>query len=239
MSKMALIVVGIDFGTTFSGWAYSTHDDFATDPTKIFAPQWNSSDQMISLKTPTCILIKPDGKTVDTFGYDAENRYTQLAADEIHKDWYFFRRFKMKLYDAQESIAQSTMLKDETGKELKALTVFSLSIKCLRDDFYDHLSRSICGKFNTSDIHWVLTVPAIWDEPAKQFMRTSAQEAGLEIEHLSLALEPEAASIYCRHAKMIRTENLKTQNISTFKSGTRYLVCDTGGTRHVRNMRYS
>jgi hypothetical protein len=26
------------------------------------------------------------------------------------------------------------------------------------------------------DIHWVLTVPAIWDEVAKKFMRKSAEE---------------------------------------------------------------
>ncbi|NWX94587.1 HS12B protein, partial [Nothoprocta pentlandii] len=51
-------------------------------------------------------------------------------------------------------------------------------------------------------VRWVITVPAIWKQPAKQFMREAAYEAGLvspeHPEQLLIALEPEAASIYCR-----------------------------------------
>jgi hypothetical protein len=48
---------------------------------------------------PTTILIRPDGKTIDSFGFDAESRYAELAEDGEHKDWYFFKRFKMQLFD--------------------------------------------------------------------------------------------------------------------------------------------
>ena len=30
------------------------------------------------------------------------------------------------------------------------------------------------------DIHWVLTVPAIWNEPAKQFMREAAVDVRID-----------------------------------------------------------
>ncbi|KAJ7353753.1 hypothetical protein OS493_032623 [Desmophyllum pertusum] len=51
-----------------------------------------------------------------------------------------------------------------------------------------------------------ITVPAIWKPPAKQFMREAAYQAGIASsdvpEQLLIALEPEAASVYCRERKM-------------------------------------
>jgi hypothetical protein len=44
----------------------------------------------------------------------------------------------------------------------------------------DHLFRNFKDRvpqLQDEDIHWVLTVPAIWDEVAKKFMRKSAEEA--------------------------------------------------------------
>ena len=54
----------------------------------------------MSLKTSTCILFKPN-KTFDSFGYDAEDAYGELSAEENgeHKKWYYFRRFKMELFN--------------------------------------------------------------------------------------------------------------------------------------------
>ena len=67
-------------------------------------------------------------------------------------------------------------MEDETGKKLKALTVFSLTIKYLIDDLIENLNKQIKNGVDKNDINWVLTVPAIWDEHAKQFMRTAARE---------------------------------------------------------------
>ena len=53
------------------------------------------------------------------------------------------------------------------------MTVFSISLKYIRD----HLFKSLSDKFSEiqkEDIHYVLTVPAIWDDNAKQFMREAA-----------------------------------------------------------------
>jgi sarcosine oxidase delta subunit len=53
----------------------------------------------VSHKTPTCVLLKPDASFYK-FGYEAEDRYNEIAEsdDENHKDYYFFRRFKMVLH---------------------------------------------------------------------------------------------------------------------------------------------
>ncbi|CAG2224154.1 unnamed protein product [Mytilus edulis] len=48
------------------------------------------------------------------------------------------------------------------------------------------------------DIFWVVSVPAIWNDSAKQFMRESAEKVGIEGEKFIMVYEPEAASIYAR-----------------------------------------
>ena len=96
-----LLAAAIDFGTTYSGYAFSFRDDFQRDPTKISVNNWSSGSH-ISMKAPTCVLIKPDG-TFDSFGYEADNKYGQLAENEdnlgFHKQWFYFRRFKMVLFN--------------------------------------------------------------------------------------------------------------------------------------------
>ena len=69
------------------------------------------------------------------------------------------------------------MVKAANGKHVKAMTVFSRSIRYLKDEAL----KVICQRtgddyYNVSDIQWVLTVPAIWTPAAKQFMREAAYE---------------------------------------------------------------
>jgi uncharacterized protein YqjF (DUF2071 family) len=93
-----LMVAAIDFGTTYSGYAFSTISNFKLDPLKIHANQaWNAGGrQLLSLKTPTSL----DGrKQIVYFGYEAENAYAELVLDEKHHDNYYFSRFKMRLYN--------------------------------------------------------------------------------------------------------------------------------------------
>lgn len=96
-----LLVAAIDFGTTYSGYAFSTRNDFKTDPTNAFLKEWvDPTSAMISYKTSTCILFTKE-KKFSHFGFEAEAKYLDLKDDKDHTDWYFFRRFKMSLYDKQ------------------------------------------------------------------------------------------------------------------------------------------
>ncbi|WAQ95287.1 HS12A-like protein, partial [Mya arenaria] len=122
---------------------------------------------------PTCALIRPDGQSLEAFGYDAEDRYTELASEDKHRPWYFFKRFKMMLFDKME-LHRGTEIEDVLGKKLTAKTAGILR----------------CG--------------------------------------LLIALEPESASIYCRHlpAEMCRGTSV---SVTTFEPGTKYMVLDAGG----------
>lgn len=43
---MALLVASIDFGTTYSGWAYSSRTEYDGEPTKVYARQWQGGSLM-------------------------------------------------------------------------------------------------------------------------------------------------------------------------------------------------
>ncbi|XP_045204275.2 heat shock 70 kDa protein 12A-like [Mercenaria mercenaria] len=224
----ALLVAAIDFGTTYSGWAFSFEHEYERDPTKVFAKNW-SGGQLVSQKGPTCVLIHPDGKRLHSFGYEAESKYGELALDKRHKQWFFFKRFKMSLY-GRIGIERNIMLEDASGKKLTAKTVFALSIKYLKDDLIKMSEKRLAGAgIRNYSIHWVLTVPAIWNDAAKQFMREAAQDAGILKENLTIALEPEAASLFCRHLPVEKCLGREKISLSKFKAGTKYLVLDAGG----------
>lgn len=81
-------VAAIDFGTAYSGYAFSTLNDYNADPLNISTLPWKS------YKIPTNILFDADKKFI-AFGNQAEEMYSILQKEKC----YFFRKFKMLLYD--------------------------------------------------------------------------------------------------------------------------------------------
>ncbi|XP_053400020.1 heat shock 70 kDa protein 12A-like [Mercenaria mercenaria] len=227
-----LVVAAIDFGTTYSGYAFSFANEFKDDPTKVYAQtKWVAgSGALMSLKTPTILLLNKD-KTFNAFGYEAENAYTELAEDGEHEDYYYFRRFKMMLYNST-GLKRNIEIEDGNGHKMKALTVFGIAIKYLKGHLMDNLRNKIHGIIE-EDIRWVLTVPAIWNDGSKQFMREAAEMAGIKRENLVIALEPEAASLFCMHLpvdKMSMEGSMSdSMRVSPFSKGTKYMVVDVGG----------
>lgn len=72
-----------------------------------------------------------------------------------------------------QNLSKSTMVDDINGKSMQALEVFSLSIEY----FKNHLLETIRTRAESVDlgyIHFVITVPTIWNDSAKQFMREAA-----------------------------------------------------------------
>lgn len=64
-------------------------------------------------------------------------------------------------------------LKEAGGKTLPAIAVFTLSIKALKDHLLDMLDTR-GTTLRAEEALWVLTVPAIWTDSAKFFMRKAA-----------------------------------------------------------------
>ncbi|KAL3866106.1 hypothetical protein ACJMK2_043439 [Sinanodonta woodiana] len=197
---------------------------------KIAFPQaFNGGNhKLLSLKTPTSILINKDRK-FENFGYEAEERYEELCLLKQHEQFYFFKHFKMKLQELK-GLEANFLLADETGsKELPAMLVFSLAIKCLME----HALKYIKGKRGNTDessILWALTVPAIWNEAETQFMKDAAVKAGIKREYLKIVFEPEAASFACRYLHINTLDQTKYKPcFSDVPIGTMYMVVDLGG----------
>lgn len=96
-----------------------------------------------------------------------------------------------------------------------------------------HLQATYGAHMSKREVQWCLTVPAMWDDWAKQRMRLCAQRAGMVTgpdcprelapgaspHPLIVVLESEAASVYCsRRCKQL-----------ALKRGDQFLVADVGG----------
>ncbi|VDI20358.1 Hypothetical predicted protein, partial [Mytilus galloprovincialis] len=167
------LVAALDIGTSYSGYAFSMRSNFKTNPLKIHANQaWNAGGrQFLSLKTPTALLLNPD-KQFKAFGYEAEREYSKLSIENKRSGHFLFRRFKMNLHN-KKKIGNDLIIEDITGKPMEALYVFTLSIEALAKHLMALLEKQGTG-IKPEEIRWVLTVPAIWTDSAKQFMRKAA-----------------------------------------------------------------
>ncbi|KAM9027443.1 heat shock 70 kDa protein 12B isoform 2-T2 [Ara ararauna] len=167
------VVVAIDFGTTSSGYAFS----FSSDPEAIHMMR---------------------------FGYTARDYYHDLDPEEA-REWLYFEKFKMKIHSTSD-LTMSTELEALNGKKMPALEVFAHALRFFKQHAVQELKEQCPSLPERDAIRWVITVPAIWKQPAKQFMREAAYRAGLvspeSPEQLLIALEPEAASIYCRKLRL-------------------------------------
>ena len=83
-----------------------------------------------------------------------------------------------------QDIGKKTYLEDAYGKPLLAREVFKHAIAFLRNDLKAECTKQFVGGIHDTDVLWVLTVPAIWNETAKHFMREAAEEVMLYLDVL-------------------------------------------------------
>ena len=93
----SIFVVAIDFGTTYSGYAFASRQGIESDPPKISTNTWQGS-ALLSRKAPTSVLLD-ENKELVSFGYDAENKFSDLLSENEHKDHFYFHQFKMLLHN--------------------------------------------------------------------------------------------------------------------------------------------
>ncbi|XP_033998062.1 heat shock 70 kDa protein 12A isoform X1 [Trematomus bernacchii] len=239
-----VVVVAIDFGTTSSGYAYA----FTKEPECIHTMRrWEGGDPGVSnQKTPTTILLTPDRK-FHSFGYAARDFYHDLDPSES-KQWLYLEKFKMKLHTTA-NLSIETDLHAANGKRVKAIDIFAYALAFFKEQAIKELSDQTGGEFDNNDVRWVITVPAIWKMPAKQFMREAAYKSGLvsreNPEQLIIALEPEAASIYCRKLRLHQMVDLGTNTTQNGCSPTENVggaitqVSPGHAKEHVRRNRQS
>eukprot|EP00826_Nyctotherus_ovalis_P041355 TRINITY_DN4148_c0_g2_i15.p1 TRINITY_DN4148_c0_g2~~TRINITY_DN4148_c0_g2_i15.p1 ORF type:complete len:334 (+),score=85.29 TRINITY_DN4148_c0_g2_i15:128-1129(+) len=183
-------VIAIDFGTGASGYGIAPK---VLDPSQVLKIEvFNPCDESDDQKTPTAILFDNNGRFV-AFGSIALAKYAELLDDGDTGQ--LFKSYKMHLLHMDKNAVSAD------GRELPLMTVISQTLKYIAEKAITKLAEQV-GKVILTKIRWVLTVPALWNEEHKQFMRQAAFEAGIipavNSPQLILCLEPEGASIQCR-----------------------------------------
>jgi len=207
-------VIAIDFGTGASGYGIAPRTLDANGKPRIEV--FNPCDETDDKKTPTAILFDNDGKFL-AFGQAALHQYAEIIDDE--DTGYLFQNYKMHLLHMNQNA------KSLDGREMPLMKVISETLRYIAGKATEKLQEQL-GNLIAAKIRWVLTVPALWSEEHKQFMRKAAVEAGIvegsNSPNLILCLEPEGASIQCREDA---EESVKAE----MKYGDVIMVLDCGG----------
>lgn len=96
-----IAVVAIDFGTTFSGFAFAFNNKEGEKSIHM-NKEWGTDQGCSTLKTPTCLLLNPN-KSFNSFGYEAQDRFAELEEEEAQQ-YYYFEKFKMILHNNEVSL---------------------------------------------------------------------------------------------------------------------------------------
>ncbi|PFH61852.1 hypothetical protein XA68_16083 [Ophiocordyceps unilateralis] len=207
------LIVGVDFGTTFSGVAAvytSTPDDVEIIKT------WPGGNGITSDKVPTEIAY--DTPTQDTdeprtrWGFQFRPDESRLRCIKLFLD----RSQKLPFYVSRHDTA--AQLKRYNKNVVDAVSDYLTQI-------YRHALDTLTRRYGESfmastKVEFVLTCPAVWSDAAKNTTLLAAERAGMgsrsEIQMIS---EPEAAAVYT--LKAIQPNHLNV--------GDNFIVCDAGG----------
>lgn len=110
--------------------------------------------------------------------------------DDEGKDLALFKHFKMELFEGGRDGKGGRAVDDVVGiaadnaVQLPLVYVVSLALGHIKSQIVKRLNNSDRVTLRSSDIRWVLTVPAIWSAFGKTFMRAAAYKGGLiDYEH--------------------------------------------------------
>ncbi|PKY37992.1 hypothetical protein RhiirA4_500118 [Rhizophagus irregularis] len=197
------VVVGLDFGTTYSGFSYCHVADSENITTN---DQW--PENFGNLKTNTVLQYDSEYDKVESWGLPALAKRPNRRKNENRKRP--VELFKLHLGN----------LSDHLKPKLP------IDYKKAISDYLGEIGKRIKETITTSwpncgDILLVLTIPTECSDKEKAIMRECAFNAGLIKDKDSMSLqfttESEAAAIYC----------MKEHNLST--TGTTFMIVDCGG----------
>ena len=171
-------IISIDFGSSYSGFAIAYGE--------------NSIESKIENIQPTTIVILKNSLQGYRYGNEAENFMNEQRSD----NYIYFDRIKTKLDPKFKNDTQSKIYIDSkfpSNYKINLRIIIKEYLRLFSDDALKYYNRKGNTEYSKDDIKWIVTVPAVWNEYGKQFMRNCAKKAGMN--KVIIALEPEAASL--------------------------------------------
>ncbi|KAI8086084.1 uncharacterized protein BX664DRAFT_359643 [Halteromyces radiatus] len=201
------VIVGIDFGTTYSGCCYA----FAQNEEVFDIVKWPKQNNNIYPKTPSLALYRKGSTSLVDWGHAAR----RIAMKPNSQDYLLMSKFKLFLMDDTQ---------DTLPNGLNVIDVIADYLRAFHDHVKSELLKGFAGNYDQSKFRYCLTVPAMWSDRAKAATREAAIRAGLVLrsdhpERLMLISEPEAAALYCE----------KKSEQFNLAHGQRFMICDAGG----------
>ena len=197
MGEKNKIIIGLDFGSTQSGYQIFNNSIIDFENGKIITTE---------------LIFDSYFKKGLSIGIEAKN-YPKNNIESEKK--LYFTKFKRNLDPKNKNnMANSTI---PIGGQLENDIVIKEFLILMKE----HIIENVGGinYLNIKDIKWILTVPPLLDENAKNKMRELAIKA--EMRNVEIALEPEVASLAIFYEKNIGEELLKPKNT--------FLLVDMGG----------
>ncbi|KAI9751050.1 MAG: hypothetical protein M1815_001453 [Lichina confinis] len=193
----AQLIVGIDFGTTFSGvaFAFVTNNETKED----IITEWPGAGNQTKQKIPTVLYYDQYQKVVG-WGPDiadalAPTGYPKPGVQKV--EW-----FKLQLMLSGNTYIDPINLPPlPPGKS--EIDVAADYLAKLRQAMRNQLQKTLGEVFQREErnIRYYLTVPAIWNDAGKAATRAAAIQAGfirdINDNRLTLITEPEAAALFC------------------------------------------
>ncbi|KAK4161725.1 hypothetical protein QBC43DRAFT_357267 [Cladorrhinum sp. PSN259] len=238
----ARIVIGLDFGTTYSGIAYC--DDAAaregTAGVKLIET-WPGGKLTSTEKVPSRIAYAPPttagadptiiwGNQIKHNTKATVHACMKLRLDEKMKGSEQFRMLLAFLtsrvndldLDASDILDEPDGPPEYPGKS--PVDMVSDYLTKVREAAWAEIERTYGAEmFASMRRELVVTVPAVWSERAKDLTLKAVQRAGFNAPRINLVTEPEAAAIYTlKHMR-------EGPNRDDVKVGDVFVLCDAGG----------
>jgi Hsp70 protein len=217
----ARVVIAIDFGTARSGYAFA----FLHDRRIIKRTAWPDQPFQYA-KTSTNLLCNPGGH-VESWGFTARKEMARLRRENRHHGYCHLTGFKVGLRKGETSPDGPILHAGE--RSFPVVKLVADYLRQLKQFALQELQGGTSGLLAEHEVSWCLTIPAIWSDAEKHWMRVAAEEAGMieagaDPSRLRMVLEPEAAALHC-----LEQELGADPDLSQLKPGTRFMIVDAGG----------
>lgn len=231
----ARLIVGVDYGTTFTGVAYG-HTGSKTIESIQVINSWPGQGNANEVKTPSQIAYGSGDDFPHGFRWGSDipvdknlirivwvklllnSPSTSNNGANMDADPTFANKPTLKPPSGYMTLPPGKMAIDVVADYLSGVYVHTL------ERLYQHYGKE---SVDVTPIEFVLTVPAIWSDKARNLTKEAAKRAGFgsrKDDRINLVSEPEAAAIYT-----IKSTFDSTRNASTLQIGDSFVMVDAGG----------
>jgi hypothetical protein len=215
------VIIGIDFGTAYSGYSYRRKGGKEAYYSKKFQNVYGD------VKLPTVVLYDEKKEPVN-WGNEAMKEY----AAKRDKNYALIRYFKLDMLEicAKGSLERPKKIyqtRNGSNIEIDLVQAVAYVLRQIKNNAEDFCRESDVI-ISQDTIRWVITVPGNASEGYIHWIRVAAKDAGItslvDDKHLMIGREPEVATLYA-----VYKDNENSKGIKINKKGNKILLLDCGG----------